>query len=233
MIRFVWFLLISVILHLSLFLSFPDKQYSNAVKLSSYDRTLQVVLYERQNNIKNNKVHFLAKHNYSTERETQLHRGVADILQADINGVLNKLSGESGNKNYIPDVEYGDVMALNTQGFKYYSFYERVQSAISPYWTYRLRKLLREHGEVFKNDITKDYITDLSIYLDSDGYLKKIQILKSSGVKEYDDLCQNVFGELSPFVNPPKELIINGYAKMNWRFILSLVKRASFNIVPF
>lgn len=237
-----WFLVffLSLLLHsvfLFYYLLFDTKQEVIIPEPSVYDRTLQVVIFDKKNDIPENNIQkYLSKNNFSTEKETKLKTGVADMLMESMSGALREtISSVIGaeTRDFLPDLEYGDVMSLNTKSFKYYSFYERVEKGISPFWTYRIRKLLKEQSDIFKNQITKDYVAELKVFLNKDGELIKLYIQKSSGVKEFDKTCEGVFVELSPFVNPPKELLKNGYITMNWRFILSVVKQANLSIMPF
>ena len=228
----------SLCLHFGMLYYLSNKEDIIVKAIPQYNnRDFQLVIFDKENDKVVDKTSFLAKHNYSTTKEQKLKELASSMLMAESNNLTKEfaehLQKPSGSMDFLPDVDYGDVMSLNTRTFKYYGFYERIEKTVSPYWSYKVRDLLRNKQNLFKNSITKDYVTEIKAIINKDGELVKVIVLKSSKVKELDALCENVFAELSPFINPPKTLLKNGQIAMNWRFILSVVKDISFKILPF
>jgi hypothetical protein len=48
-----------------------------------------------------------------------------------------------------------------------------------------------------------------------------VKILGASGVKELDDAAVESFNHAGPFPNPPKDLLINDVATIEWGFVVN------------
>jgi protein TonB len=67
---------------------------------------------------------------------------------------------------------------------------------------------------------SQDLITSLQVTLNEKGEIVKVKILGASGVKELDDAAVESFNEAGPFPNPPKDLLVNGHATIEWGFVV-------------
>lgn len=67
---------------------------------------------------------------------------------------------------------------------------------------------------------SEDLITSLQITLNEKGQIIGVKILGTSGVKELDDAAIESFNQAGPFPNPPKDLLVNGKAVIEWGFVV-------------
>lgn len=116
---------------------------------------------------------------------------------------IEKATG--GTNDHVPDVEEGELTALNTRKWKYSSFFNRVKRQVADNWhpeqAYRLRD---PNGNIYG---TKDRMTVLTVSLTADGSLKKVVITGPSGVDFLDEEAIKAFEAAEPFPNPPSGLI--------------------------
>jgi hypothetical protein len=137
----------------------------------------------------------------------------------------------SSTYDYLPEVRPGEETALNTAEFVFYSFYKRVQESIIPVWNREVNNYLKSKPEIMENLRKRDYITELEAFFTPEGVFTKAVILKSSGVSALDNSPGLAFSENSPFDNPPKQMISSdGYIRMKWRFIVSIVGSYKINV---
>ena len=110
---------------------------------------------------------------------------------------------------------------LNTVEFKYYGFYHRIRQKLEQYWGNSLRDkvnaLMKSGRRIPANG---ERITSLTVILDSRGNIIKVQLKGTSGVKELDDAAVESFNKAGPFPNPPKGMIKNGIARIEWGFVV-------------
>ncbi len=116
----------------------------------------------------------------------------------------------------------GNENLLNTQESIYYSFYSRIKESVGPYWQSRQRSLL------YTIPVSPGrYFSDAEISLDEKGKLLDVQILKSSGIREFDDVVKESFFKVRQFPNPPRDLLDkNNHAKIQWRFLVDVEQGA-------
>ena len=125
------------------------------------------------------------------------------------------------NNDYIEEVALGDMTALNTSRFKFYGFYFRIKQKIEQFWGNSLRQravALYRSGRRLASNNTR--ITSLRITLDAKGNVVNIFIKTTSGVQALDDAAVESFNRAGPFPNPPKEMIKNGMATIEWGFVV-------------
>jgi len=127
----------------------------------------------------------------------------------------------SSNNDYVEDIPLGDFTHLNTVEYKYYGFYHRIRQKLEQHWGNSLRK---KAGSIFKQGrrvpASKERITSLSVFIDKNGSIVSVIIKGTSGVKELDDAAVESFNKAGPFPNPPKGLIKNGIARIEWGFVV-------------
>ncbi len=63
-------------------------------------------------------------------------------------------------------------------------------------------------------------ITSLVITLDSRGAIRDISLKGTSGLKLLDDAAIESFNQAGPFPNPPKGMVKNGVATIEWGFVV-------------
>ncbi len=131
--------------------------------------------------------------------------------------------GFSQTDDHLKDIPIGERTLLNTREFIYYSYFARVKEQLRSHWNPQVRhsvQLLfaKDDRRLASVDIKS---TSLRITLDKKGYLKKIELLKTSGFKELDVAAIEAFRAAAPFLNPPSGLVEkDGTIKVFWDFIL-------------
>lgn len=119
---------------------------------------------------------------------------------------LDMVSGAPAN-DHVEDVPEGEETLLNSREFKYATFFNRVKRGVSQYWSPRVgEEYMRRdpYGNIYG---VKDRKTLLEIALDPKGKLLDVDVVRSSGVKFFDDVAVQSFKDASPFPNPPRGLV--------------------------
>lgn len=145
---------------------------------------------------------------------------VASAKKGQKHGDKSK-TGLSSSNDFIEDVNLGDMTQLNTVRFKYYGFYERIRSKLEQFWGASIQEKARKlfaSGSRFP--ASKNYITSLQITLDSNGKIIGINIKGSSGVRDLDEAAIESFNQAGPFPNPPRGLLKQGRATIEWGFVV-------------
>jgi TonB family protein len=143
---------------------------------------------------------------------------------ASIEGTKNgkKLDqGISATNDYVEEVALGDFTHLNTVEYKFYGFFHRIRQKLEQFWG----KSIQEKADtLFRSGrrlpASENLITSLQITLNEKGEIVAVKILGTSGVKELDDAAIESFNQAGPFPNPPKDLLVNGKAVIEWGFVV-------------
>jgi TonB family protein len=133
------------------------------------------------------------------------------------NGVVDAKGGD-----YVKGIREGEVNALNTKEFIFYSYFERVRKQLDQNW----RPILRDQvdkmifaGRTIASDM--DHVTKVMVTLDNGGEIVKISVLEESGTRDLDQAAIKAFNKAGPFPNPPKGLVNkSGIVEIRWDFIL-------------
>jgi TonB family protein len=134
-------------------------------------------------------------------------------------GIVNgsqSSSGLAGSSDFLPDVEAGELTLLNTAGFKYFGFFNRIREKVEGQWMRRVQ-------DVPVSSYNRGYIrpTKLVVTLDRLGNVISIRVAKSSGKEALDQAAIDSFASAEPFSNPPRSMIKNGKVRLIWGFIVS------------
>lgn len=134
----------------------------------------------------------------------------------------NPLSqGLSATNDYVEEVALGDFTHLNTVEYKFYGFYHRIRQKLEQFWG---KSIQEKAANIFRAGrrlpASENLITSLQVTLNEKGEIVAVKILGASGVKELDDAAVESFNEAGPFPNPPKELLVNGKATIDWGFVV-------------
>lgn len=129
--------------------------------------------------------------------------------------------GLSATNDYVEEVALGDFTHLNTVEYKFYGFYHRIRQKLEQFWG----KGIKEKAEaIFRSGrrlpASENLITSLQVSMNEKGEIISVKILGASGVKELDDAAIESFNQAGPFPNPPKELLVNGKATIDWGFVV-------------
>ncbi len=135
--------------------------------------------------------------------------------------------GFSATNDYLPDVAIGANTLLNTQEFKYYSFYERIRQKLSFQWESRLKTGFESLISQGVRQISGDRITRLRVFLKPDGSLLRADLLGTSGYHELDRAALEAFRAAAPFPNPPSGLLAgNQELAIEWSFVVMTAEDA-------
>jgi TonB family protein len=133
-----------------------------------------------------------------------------------------KAVGLGRSSDFVKDIPLGDFTKLNTQEYKFYGFYHRIRLKLEQFWG---RNLQQQADHIFKNGRSiasdKNHITSLVIDLNDKGEIVRVHIRSTSGVKELDDAAVDAFNQAGPFPNPPKKMLKNGIATIEWSFVVN------------
>ena len=135
-------------------------------------------------------------------------------------GDLNS-AGLSATNDYVEEVALGDFTHLNTVEYKHYGFFHRIRQKLEQFWG---KTLHEKANNIFRSGrrlpASDSLITSLRVTLNTKGEIVAVKILGTSGVRELDDAAIESFNEAGPFPNPPKDLLVNGQATIEWGFVV-------------
>ncbi len=143
---------------------------------------------------------------------------------AAVQGLENGRDEQAGlahSNDFIEDVSIGDFNRLNTQEFRFYGFYFRIRKRLEQFWGKSIQEkahYLFQSGRQLASG--KNHVTSLLVYLDAQGKIKKILVKSTSGVRELDNAAVQSFNKAGPFPHPPRAMVRNGLAKIEWGFVV-------------
>jgi protein TonB len=130
--------------------------------------------------------------------------------------------GLGQTNDFLEDIPLGDFTRLNTQEFEYYGFYHRIRQKLEQFWGSNIQE---QADKIFKQGRSiaseSNLITGLTIMLNSEGEIVDILIKSTSGMKELDDAAIQSFNQAGPFPNPPRGMLKNGKAVIEWGFVVN------------
>jgi TonB family protein len=139
-------------------------------------------------------------------------------------GLKNGAKGQVGlaqNNDHVEDIPLGDMTNLNTVEFRYYGFYHRIKQQLEQYWGRTIQEKVKALYKSGRKIASVDQrITSLVITLDDNGQIKDIALKSTSGMKALDDAAIESFSRAGPFPNPPKGMIKDGLATIEWGFVV-------------
>jgi len=124
--------------------------------------------------------------------------------------------------DYLENVDEAEETWLNTKGFKYAVYYNRIKRKVAQNWhpveaQMQYDPHFRIYGYQTRNTL-------LMITLDDKGYLEKADLMRSSGVDFLDRAAISAVSTAAPFPNPPPGIIENGKIKFPFRFVFELTR---------
>jgi TonB family protein len=149
-------------------------------------------------------------------------------LQPSMQAMASALAGTG--LDHLDGVLDGDATALNTMGWKYASFFNRVKRAVERYWhpdrEYRRRD---PYGNIYG---FKDRSTSLLVVLRGDGSLKNIYVMDPCGAPFLDDEAKEAVELAAPFPNVPDGLKDkrDGLVKFTFQFLVEVGESPVFRI---
>lgn len=126
-------------------------------------------------------------------------------------------------QSYLPpELEIGDMVALNTDQNIYYSFYRRMAEKVVWPWAQNVMtgfERLKRRGEL--GGASKSWVTIIEVLLDKNGAVIAVEPLQLAGDSDMDGAPIRAFKSAKNFPNPPTEMIDeDGYIRIRYRFIV-------------
>lgn len=128
--------------------------------------------------------------------------------------------GFSATNDYVQEVKLGDFTHLNTVEYKYYGFFHRIRQKLEQFWGDSIQEKSKALFRSGRTIASQDYVTSLQVTLNAKGEIVGVKIMGASGVKELDDAAVESFNKAGPFPNPPRDLLVNGKATIEWGFVV-------------
>ncbi len=129
--------------------------------------------------------------------------------------------GLSATNDYVEEIQTGDFTYLNTVEYKYYGFYHRIRQKLEQFWGNSLQE---KAANIFRAGrrlpASENLVTSLKVTLNEKGEIIRVKVIGASGVKELDDAAIESFNQAGPFPNPPRGLLKNGKAEIEWGFVV-------------
>ena len=151
----------------------------------------------------------------------EVTRSSASVTQKGMENGDPTSQGLSATNDYVEEVQLGDFTHLNTVEYKFYGFFHRIRQKLEQFWGNSIQE---KSQALFKSGrrmpASQDLVTSLQVTLNVKGEIIGVKILGASGVKELDDAAIESFNQAGPFPNPPKELLVNGKATIQWGFVV-------------
>lgn len=153
----------------------------------------------------------------SNEKENQIASSQLGIESGDA-----RSRGLSSNNDFLEDVPLGDFTKLNTQEYEFYGYYHRIRMKLEQFWGKSVQeqadKIVRSGRRM---PASANHITSLRIVLNDQGEIVKVKVNSTSGIKELDHAAIESFNQAGPFPNPPKGMVKNGVAVIEWGFVVN------------
>ena len=244
--KFIAFLLVSVFIHLFLFLLIPG--YSLLFRVENIPIQIEESLEQREhssqivdqysfNRLQPKETKYFSQYNHTTLEEVKGKMKKSPHSTASPGGLgqnadssvdLSPLDSFSepfyGRIDHLENVEKeGAETLLNTKEIWFYTFNSRVKHQIYWHW-------IRELDHELKNlkiqnkfpTLSQTLTTHIEALLDEKGHLSSIIIRKKSGLEELDRASANSIRKAHPFPNPPPALIAeDGAIRLQYTFALS------------
>ena len=135
-------------------------------------------------------------------------------------GTLARVAGGPA-PDHLEGVEVGEGTFLNTSGWKYATYFNRIKQAVAATWDPLTPLDARDPDRSMFG--FKDRFTLLGVTLDDTGRLKTLVVEQTSGVEFLDRAAMTAFRSAQPFMNPPRGIVDqNGEIKFSFGFFLEV-----------
>lgn len=139
-------------------------------------------------------------------------------------GTLARVAGGPA-PDHLEGIEVGEGTFLNTRGWKYATYFNRIKQAVAAAWDPDTPLNARDPDRSMFG--YKDRFTLLGVTLDDTGHLKSVVVEQTSGVDFLDRAALAAFHSAQPFMNPPRGIVDgNGEIKFAFGFTLEFGRAA-------
>ena len=134
--------------------------------------------------------------------------------------------------DYVPSVRKENLKAIGSAATAFATYLNAMHRKIHPIFSDRFLALLDDSsaGKLILNDASENpkLSTTLEIALDASGSIAKLGVVKSSGIREFDEGVLKSVVVSAPFgAAPPEILSPDGLVYMHWEFHRDEVKACS------
>ncbi|HVJ64148.1 MAG TPA: energy transducer TonB [Bdellovibrionota bacterium] len=129
-------------------------------------------------------------------------------LNADISGRLQYGNGGGlrGSDDLLKsDIVQGAETLLNTDEYRFASFFNRIKEGIVPRWKPRVRTITRSQTRAKLPEGV--YLTEVTVGTDANGNISEVEVTKSSGFAPFDEAASDAFWNLAKLHNLPQEFL--------------------------
>jgi TonB family protein len=119
-----------------------------------------------------------------------------------------------------PRADASEPIYLNTREWKEAQYFNGIKRAVAVHW--EPNAVLRSGEQSPTRPLRDVYIVIVEVHLDASGSLKRIAVLKSSGVDDLDGSAVEAFRRAAPFAAPPASLVKDGVVEFKFGFTASL-----------
>ncbi len=121
-----------------------------------------------------------------------------------------------------PELELGDMVALNTDQNLFFTFYRRMAEKIVWPWAQSVTasfEKMRQQGQLGAS--RKAWVTILEVLLDRNGNVVSTAPLQLAGEYDIDSAPVRAFKNAKNFPNPPIEMVEeDGYIRIRYKFVV-------------
>lgn len=161
----------------------------------------------------------------------RINLGMESVTTESENGASTRASGilqNPGLRGGSIDVLSSEVVVgaqtlLNTDEYKYASFFNRMKSDIEPRWRPRINQITRADWQKIPEG---SYLTEVSIGTDARGKVTWVEIKRSCGFASFDQAAVDSIWELSFLNNLPKDLLDREQRyRTSFSFVVQITKK--------
>jgi hypothetical protein len=153
----------------------------------------------------------------------------SDLNKSDfLNHSRSNISGISTISEDLPDnIKVGDVTALDSDQYLYYSFVSRSGEAFYNEWAPLVQGILERPPVLLRSKGPGRYTTILEVWYLPSGKIFAIHVLKPSGIPELDFAATKSFKTVAMVPNPPKQKIdSDGLIRFTWQLTANFESKA-------
>ena len=208
------------------------KGVRNGFDVKKYSKVNSQAFQKQAESKKQEKKHAKAKSNQKikmsdlsmnnpVKKEVQKKHSSPSVASLGLERGSYTTNGLSASSDFVEDLTLGDMTNLNTTEYKYFGFYDRIRKKLEQYWGNSLRSKARAMmNRGVRLPAAENKITSLKITIDSYGNIVDVFVKSTSGVSELDDAAIESFNKAGPFPNPPKGIVSDGHAEIEWGFVV-------------
>ena len=187
------------------------------------NKNVQVRKKSKTEKFKKLKFSDLAFKSSETVKVKKKEKVAQKVLQKKgLNNGKRKGVGLGQTNDFLEDIPLGDFTRLNTQEYEFYGFYHRIRQKLEQFWGVNIQDKADKIYKAGRSIASEsNLITGLRIMLNDQGEIVNILVKSTSGLKELDDAAIQSFNQAGPFPNPPKGMLQNGQAVIEWGFVVN------------